>query len=86
MQCVDYIFQDLYEEVLCFFLYYGDLIDSFNLICIMVEVWLDEVYNLGVQLYVVVSFEVLEYIVDVDGLGVLWLLEVIWFLGLEGYS
>jgi GDPmannose 4,6-dehydratase len=66
-----------------FKLHYGDLSDSSNLIRIMQEVQPDEVYNLGAQSHVAVSFEAPEYIADVDALGILRLLEAIRFLGLE---
>jgi GDPmannose 4,6-dehydratase len=64
-------------------LHYGDLTDSSNLIRIMQEVQPDEVYNLGAQSHVAVSFEAPEYTADVDALGTLRLLEAIRFLGLE---
>jgi len=65
------------------FLHYGDLTDSSNLTRIMAEVQPDEVYNLGAQSHVAVSFESPEYTADVDGMGTLRLLEAIRFLGLE---
>ncbi|MTH63561.1 GDP-mannose 4,6-dehydratase [Paracoccus shanxieyensis] len=85
-QRVDHIFQDPHEEAPRFFLHYGDLTDSSNLTRIMAEVRPDEVYNLGAQSHVAVSFEAPEYTADVDGLGALRLLEAIRFLGLEGHS
>ncbi|MEO1858109.1 MAG: GDP-mannose 4,6-dehydratase [Rubritalea sp.] len=80
---VDHIYQDPHIENSRFHLHYGDLTDSSNLIRIMKEVEPDEVYNLGAQSHVAVSFEVPEYTADVDALGTLRLLEAIRFLGLE---
>ena len=80
---VDHIYQDRHEENPCFFLHYGDLTDSSNLTRILKEVQPDEVYNLGAQSHVAVSFESPEYTADVDALGSLRLLEAIRFLGLE---
>lgn len=64
-------------------LHYGDLTDSLNLIRLMRDIEPDEVYNLGAQSHVAVSFEAPEYTADVDGLGALRLLEAIRFLGLD---
>jgi GDPmannose 4,6-dehydratase len=64
-------------------LHYGDLSDTSNLTRIMAQVQPDEVYNLGAQSHVAVSFEAPEYTADVDGIGTLRLLEAIRFLGLE---
>ncbi len=64
-------------------LHYGDLTDSSNLTRILQEVQPDEVYNLGAQSHVAVSFEAPEYTADVDAIGTLRLLEAIRFLGLE---
>lgn len=83
-QRVDHIFQDPHEVEPRFFLHYGDLADTSNLTRILAEVRPDEVYNLGAQSHVAVSFEAPEYTADVDGLGALRLLEAIRFLGLEG--
>lgn len=80
---VDHIFQDPHVENARFKLHYGDLTDSSNLIRIMKEVQPDEVYNLGAQSHVAVSFEAPEYTADVDAIGTLRLLEAIRFLGLE---
>jgi GDPmannose 4,6-dehydratase len=66
-----------------FFLHYGDLSDSSNLTRIIKDVQPDEVYNLGAQSHVAVSFEAPEYTADVDALGALRILEAIRFLGLE---
>lgn len=80
---VDHIFQDNHEEGQRFFLHYGDLTDSSNLTRILKTVQPDEVYNLGAQSHVAVSFECPEYTADVDALGTLRLLEAIRFLGFE---
>jgi GDPmannose 4,6-dehydratase len=80
---VDHIYQDSHEENPRFFLHYGDLTDSSNLTRIIKDVQPDEVYNLGAQSHVAVSFESPEYTADVDALGTLRLLEAIRFLGLE---
>lgn len=80
---VDHIYQDPHEVGSKFFLHYGDLTDSSNLTRILNEVKPDEVYNLGAQSHVAVSFEAPEYTADVDALGTLRLLESIRFLGLE---
>ncbi|WP_215406322.1 GDP-mannose 4,6-dehydratase [Vibrio gigantis] len=80
---IDHIFQDIHEENARFFLHYGDLTDSSNLTRILKEVQPDEVYNLGAQSHVAVSFECPEYTADVDAIGTLRLLEAIRFLGLE---
>jgi GDPmannose 4,6-dehydratase len=80
---VDHIYQDSHEETQRFFLHYGDLTDSSNLIRILNDIQPDEVYNLGAQSHVAVSFESPEYTSDVDAIGALRLLEAIRFLGLE---
>ena len=82
-QRVDHIYQDPHVENQNFVLHYGDLTDSSNLTRILNEVQPDEVYNLGAQSHVAVSFESPEYTADVDGMGTLRLLEAIRFLGLE---
>ncbi|MEL7049424.1 MAG: GDP-mannose 4,6-dehydratase [Pseudomonadota bacterium] len=82
-QRVDHIYQDPHLERTNFVLHYGDLTDSSNLTRILAEVQPDEVYNLGAQSHVAVSFEAPEYTADVDALGALRLLEAIRFLGLE---
>ena len=82
-QRVDHIYEDPHVENAHFKLHYGDLTDSSNLIRIMQEVQPDEVYNLGAQSHVAVSFEAPEYTADVDAMGTLRLLEAIRFLGLE---
>ena len=82
-QRVDHIYKDLHEKNGKFILHYGDLSDSSNLTRIIQQIQPDEVYNLGAQSHVAVSFESPEYTADVDALGVLRLLEAIRFLGLE---
>ena len=82
-QRVDHIYQDSHEDCPRFFLHYGDLTDSSNLTRILKDIQPDEVYNLGAQSHVAVSFECPEYTADVDALGTLRLLEAIRFLGLE---
>jgi len=80
---VDHIYQENHDMHQKFFLHYGDLSDSSNLTRIIKDVQPDEVYNLGAQSHVAVSFECPEYTADVDALGTLRLLEAIRFLGLE---
>ena len=82
-QRVDHIYQDPHVEAKNFILHYGDLTDSSNLTRILQEVQPDEVYNLGAQSHVAVSFESPEYTADVDATGTLRLLEAIRLLGLE---
>lgn len=82
-QRVDHIYQDPHIDNARFILHYGDLSDSSNLTRILSEVQPDEVYNLGAQSHVAVSFEAPEYTADVDAMGTLRLLEAIRFLGLE---
>ncbi|MEL6451583.1 MAG: GDP-mannose 4,6-dehydratase [Pseudomonadota bacterium] len=82
-QRVDHIYQDPHTTNANFRLHYGDLTDTSNLTRILSEVQPDEVYNLGAQSHVAVSFEAPEYTADVDGIGTLRLLEAIRFLGLE---
>jgi GDPmannose 4,6-dehydratase len=79
---VDHLYQDPHNGERNFFLHYGDLSDSSNLIRIMQEVQPDEVYNLAAQSHVQVSFESPEYTADVDALGTLRLLEAIRITGL----
>lgn len=82
-QRVDHIYQDPHVDNQSFILHYGDLTDSSNLTRILQEVQPDEVYNLGAQSHVAVSFESPEYTADVDAIGTLRLLEAIRLLGLE---
>ncbi|CAM7931589.1 MULTISPECIES: GDP-mannose 4,6-dehydratase [Atlantibacter] len=81
-QRVDHIYEDPHESNVNFKLHYGDLTDTSNLTRIISEVQPDEVYNLGAQSHVAVSFESPEYTADVDAIGTLRLLEAIRFLGL----
>jgi GDPmannose 4,6-dehydratase len=80
---VDHIYQDQHSENISFKLHYGDLSDSSNLIRIIQEIQPDEIYHLGAQSHVAVSFESPEYTADVDALGTLRILEAIRILGLE---
>ncbi|MBH1658614.1 GDP-mannose 4,6-dehydratase [Stenotrophomonas maltophilia] len=81
-QRVDHIYEDRHNVAPRFHLHYGDLTDTSNLTRILAEVQPDEVYNLGAQSHVAVSFEAPEYTADVDGIGTLRLLEAIRFLKL----
>jgi len=83
-QRIDHIYQDPHTNHARLHLHYGDLSDSSNLTRILKEVQPDEVYNLGAQSHVAVSFEAPEYTADVDAMGTLRLLEAIRLLGLEG--
>lgn len=80
---IDHLYHDSHEKDVRFYLHYGDLTDTSNLVRIIQEVQPDEIYNLGAQSHVQVSFEVPEYTADTDGLGTLRLLEAIRILGLE---
>ncbi len=80
---IDHLYQDPHEENRNFFLHYGDVTDSTNLIRIIQEVQPDEIYNLAAMSHVYVSFETPEYTANVDGLGTLRVLEAVRILGLE---
>ena len=80
---VDHLYHDPHFKGLPFYLHYGDMTDSTNLIRIIQETQPDEIYNLAAQSHVQVSFETPEYTADVDALGVLRMLEAIRILGLE---
>jgi GDPmannose 4,6-dehydratase len=80
---IDHIFQDPHVDDARIKLHYGDLTDTSNLIRIIQETQPDEIYNLGAQSHVAVSFESPEYTADVDAMGTLRLLEAIRILGLE---
>ena len=80
---VDHIYQDPHIDHRHFVLHYGDLTDSSNLTRIIQQTQPDEIYNLGAQSHVAVSFESPEYTADVDGMGTLRILEAIRILGLE---
>ncbi|MGQ9557382.1 MAG: GDP-mannose 4,6-dehydratase [Desulfurispora sp.] len=79
---IDHLHRDIHEENLRFFLHYGDLTDSTNLIRIIQQVEPDEIYNLAAQSHVAVSFETPEYTANADALGTLRFLEAIRILGL----
>lgn len=74
---VDHLYQDQHEKDVNFFLHYGDLTDSTNLIRLVQETEPDEVYNLAAQSHVMVSFETPEYTANADAVGTLRLLEAI---------
>jgi len=80
---VDHLYQDPHVKHLQFVLHFGDLTDSSNLTRIIQQVQPDEIYNLGAQSHVAVSFEEPEYTANVDGLGALRILEAIRLLGLS---
>ena len=82
-QRIDHIYQDPHVENSRFKLHYGDLSDTSNLTRMLRDIEPDEVYNLGAQSHVAVSFENPEYTADIDAIGTLRLLEAIRFLGLE---
>src|ERR1044072_3070875 len=79
---IDHLYQDPHEQNVKFFLHYGDLTDSTNLIRIIQEVQPDEIYNLGAMSHVKVSFETPEYTANADGIGTLRILEAVRLLGL----
>jgi GDPmannose 4,6-dehydratase len=81
---VDRLYQDPHKSGTRFFLHYGDLTDSTNLIRMVQETQPDEIYNLAAQSHVQVSFETAEYTANADGIGVLRLLEAIRILKMEG--
>ncbi len=80
---IDHLYQDPHENDLNFILHYGDLTDSTNLIRIIQDVEPDEIYNLGAQSHVSVSFETPEYTANSDALGTLRILEAVRILRLE---
>ena len=82
-QRIDHIYQDPHSIDNRLKLHYGDLSDSSNLTRIIRDIEPDEIYNLGAQSHVAVSFESPEYTADVDAIGTLRILEAIRFLGLE---
>lgn len=81
-QRIDHLYVDPHEENVRFKLHYGDLTDSTNIIRIIQEVQPDEIYNLGAMSHVMVSFDMPEYVANVDAVGTLRLLEAIRILGL----
>jgi GDPmannose 4,6-dehydratase len=80
---IDHLYEDPHDRNVNFFMHYGDLTDSTNLIRIIQETQPNEIYNLAAQSHVQVSFETPEYTANSDGLGTLRLLEAIRILGLE---
>ncbi len=80
---IDHLYQDPHIDNQNFFLHYGDLTDSTNILRIIQESQPDEIYNLGAMSHVQVSFEMPEYTANVDGLGALRILEAVRTLGLE---
>ena len=80
---VDHLYQDPHENNPRFFMHYGDLTDSTNLIRLIQDISPDEIYNLGAQSHVAVSFETPEYTANCDALGTLRILEAVRILGLS---
>jgi len=80
---IDHLYQDPHEKEQRFFLHYGDLNDSMNLVRIIQQIEPDEIYNLGAQSHVAVSFESPEYTADTVGIGALRILDAIRISGLE---
>tara|TARA_B100000989_G_C19529928_1_gene469031 strand:- start:3119 stop:4222 length:1104 start_codon:yes stop_codon:yes gene_type:complete len=79
---VDHLYEDLHNDFPKFILHYGDLTDSANIIKLIQEIQPDEIYNLGAQSHVAVSFETPEYTANCDALGTLRILESVRLLGL----
>ncbi len=80
---IDHLYKDPHEDNVNFFLHYGDLTDGLSLTKIIKEIKPDEIYNLGAQSHVGVSFEQPEYTANCDGLGTLRILEAVRLLGLK---
>jgi GDPmannose 4,6-dehydratase len=80
---IDHLYQDQHENKVNFFLHYGDLTDSTNLIRLVQQIEPDEIYNLAAQSHVGVSFETPEYTANADAIGPLRLLEAIRILKLS---
>ena len=80
---IDHLYQDPHIDGANFFMHYGDMTDSTNLVRLIQEIKPDEIYNLAAMSHVRVSFDVPEYVADADGIGTLRLLEAIRILGLE---
>ena len=80
---IDHLYKDPHERNVNFYMHYGDLTDSTNLIRIIQETQPDEIYNLAAQSHVQVSFETPEYTANSDAIGSLRLLEAIRILGME---
>jgi len=81
---IDHIYQDPHKNNSKFFLHYGDLIDSTNILRLIKDIQPDEIYNLAAQSHVAVSFETPEYTANCDALGVLRILEAVRILGMVG--
>lgn len=80
---IDHLYEDPHNDDARFFMHYGDMTDSTNLIRLIQEIKPDEIYNLAAMSHVRVSFDIPEYVADADGIGTLRLLEAIRILGLE---
>ena len=80
---IDHLYVDLHENNVRLKLHYGDLTDATNVISVIQKVQPDEIYNLGAQSHVKVSFEIPEYTAQVDGLGTLRVLEAVRILGMQ---
>jgi GDPmannose 4,6-dehydratase len=80
---IDHLYQDPHVDGTKFYMHYGDMTDSTNLVRLIQEIQPDEIYNLAAMSHVRVSFDVPEYVADADGIGTLRLLEAIRILGLE---
>lgn len=80
---IDHLYQDPHVDNRNFFLHYGDMTDSTNITRLVKEIQPDEIYNLAAMSHVRVSFDMPEYVADVDGIGTLRLLEAVRLLGLE---
>ncbi|WOJ94293.1 GDP-mannose 4,6-dehydratase [Congregibacter variabilis] len=81
-QRIDHIYRDRHEEHVNFYLHYGDLTDTSNLVRLVQQIQPDEIYNLGAMSHVAVSFESPEYTADVDAMGTLRLLEAVRLLNM----
>ena len=80
---IDHLYEDSHKDDPKFFLHFGDMTDSTNLVRLIQEIQPDEIYNLAAMSHVRVSFDIPEYVADTDGIGTLRLLEAIRILGLE---
>ena len=80
---IDHIYKDPHSDNPKFFLHFGDMTDSTNLVRLIKQIMPDEIYNLAAMSHVRVSFDIPEYVADADGIGTLRLLEAIRLLGLE---
>jgi GDPmannose 4,6-dehydratase len=81
-QRIDHLYEDPHQTDVSLKLHYGDLTDSTNVIRLIQEIQPDEIYNLGAQSHVRVSFDEPEYTAQVDGLGTMRILEAVRMLGL----